>query len=42
MTKCPECKKMVQIRPLDCDEHRENCSLIVCCECGVEIEEVKR
>jgi len=31
---CSNCGKETLHRFLDCDEHRRECTLIVCCECG--------
>ncbi len=31
---CKECQKKTEHRFLDCEEHKEECDLAICCECG--------
>jgi len=38
---CPECKRKTNHRYLDCEEHGEECDLIICCECGSDHQETE-
>lgn len=34
---CPECKS-TKCRFLECEDHKRDCQLIICCDCGTTAE----